>query len=147
MSTEALQQIIDEVKVDILSQAHGIDNVFKRREIARTFICMCSMSPCHRSWLKLGLQLILWLVLLSAIISNHWDLTSISFSSSSGRNVCLCSKCNVGWRRLLWAVDSVGLLSPLRIWLWIQSPQSIRKPHRMSYWEGGCFIHAIWNSI
>jgi threonine aldolase len=42
MSTEvspALQQIIDEVKVDILSKTHGTDNATKRKEIARTFIC------------------------------------------------------------------------------------------------------------
>ncbi|KAF5356333.1 hypothetical protein D9756_004250 [Leucocoprinus leucothites] len=41
MSTEvspALQQIIDEVKVDILSKTHGTDNASKRKEITRTFI-------------------------------------------------------------------------------------------------------------
>jgi len=39
-ATSALQQIINEVQVDILSQARGIDNASKRKDIARTFICM-----------------------------------------------------------------------------------------------------------
>ena len=35
----ALQQILDEVKCDILSKTHASDNVVKRRELSRTFIC------------------------------------------------------------------------------------------------------------
>ncbi|KAJ3574524.1 hypothetical protein NP233_g1715 [Leucocoprinus birnbaumii] len=41
MTTEvspALQQIIDDVKVDILTKTHGADNASKRKEITRTFI-------------------------------------------------------------------------------------------------------------
>ncbi|KXN84776.1 putative low-specificity L-threonine aldolase [Leucoagaricus sp. SymC.cos] len=41
MGTEvspAVQQIIDQVKVDILSETHGVDNATKRKEITRTFI-------------------------------------------------------------------------------------------------------------
>lgn len=36
----AMQQIIDQVKVDILSKTQALDNASKKKEIARTFICM-----------------------------------------------------------------------------------------------------------
>jgi hypothetical protein len=35
----ALQKVIDEVKVDILSKTYVNDNAIKRKEISRTFIC------------------------------------------------------------------------------------------------------------
>jgi hypothetical protein len=42
MSTETdnqLASVLDELKLDLISQNHVIENASKRKEIARTFIC------------------------------------------------------------------------------------------------------------
>lgn len=45
MSSESSDIIAEQVKVDILSKNHALDNDAKVNEISRTFICKISIIP------------------------------------------------------------------------------------------------------
>jgi len=43
MSTSTFSSVAEQVKLDLLSKTHALDNVAKRKEVARNFVCeLCS---------------------------------------------------------------------------------------------------------